>query len=129
MAEPYIWYFNQITASKEKRERWKEVMRMRRRGKGSLHSVCLERISRDGILLKAIIKTYEDRNMSELMFLPTYRVLHHEKSWQCSLLTFRSRSTAHFPTPPRVHRSHVAFPAQPCRGSHRFLGFTEKYQI
>lgn len=42
--------------------------------------------------------------MSEL----TYRVLLHEESWQCSLLTFRSRSTAHLPIPPRIHSSHVA---------------------
>ena len=45
--------------------------------------------------------------MSELMFMLTYTVLLHEKSWQCVLLTFRSRSTAHLPIPPRIHSSHV----------------------
>lgn len=55
----------------------------------------------------AVVETFESRNLSELLFVPTYRFPFREKSWQRDLLRFRSRSTAHLPIPPRVHISRV----------------------
>lgn len=77
----------------------------------------------------AVVQSYESRNMSELMFVLTYRFPFHEKSWQCDLLRFRSRSTAHLPIPPRIHISNVVAHIAVQRKSQISQVFTKNTQI
>lgn len=57
---------------------------------------------------RPLVRHMGEITMPQLLFLLTYRAWLHEESWQCRLLTFSSRFTAHLPISQRIHSSHVA---------------------